>query len=92
MTQPQVVALIRGCGDADGCHSKGVTEGSESFAYTGTKPLDELPPPPEILRCVLMVEDTECWEVEVTLGRGGGVTATRSTPPDVWTYIWRRIL
>jgi hypothetical protein len=92
MTQSQVVELIWGCRDVDGCYSNGVTKGGESFADMGTKPLGELPPPQDIFRCVLKVEDTEGWEVEVTLGPGGVVTSKCSTAPDLWTYLRRRLL
>jgi hypothetical protein len=91
MTQWEVVALIWGCRDVDGCYFKGVTKGGESFADFGIKSLDELPPPQDVRRCVLRVEDTEGWEVEVTLGPGGVVTCKRSTAPDYWTYLRRRL-
>lgn len=92
MTKAEVVELICGCQDVDGCYSNGITMGGQSFADIGTKPLSDLPPQQDIFHCVLKVEDTEGWEVEVTLGPGGIVTSKRSTAPDLLTYLRRRLL
>jgi hypothetical protein len=91
MSQQQAVALLLGCPDVDVCYSRGTTKGGKGFAQFGIRTLIELPPP-DVLRCVVTVEDSEGWQVEVTLGPGGVVTCKRSTAPDLWTHLRRRWL
>lgn len=89
MTQQQAVELLWGCPDVDVAFSNGTTKGGVSFAHLGNMVVEEMPPPQDIRRCVLKVEDTDGWEVEVTLGPGGVVTGKRYTAPDLWAYLHR---
>jgi hypothetical protein len=91
MTQQQAVALYLGCENGDYCFSNGITKDGSSFGHIGSKPLSQLPPPQEILCCVLLMGDTDGFEVKVTIGPGGVVTRKRFTAPDIWTHLHRRL-
>jgi hypothetical protein len=89
MSQEEAVAVLRTYGPykIDGVYSEGTTKQGHSWTrmHVCRDLYGDLPPPQEVVRCILTVCSEDGREVEVVLGPGGIVAAKRLSP-GVWQY------
>jgi len=89
MSQEEAVAVLRTYAPykIDGAYSEGTTKQGHSWTRINVchDLYAELPPPQEVVRCILTVYGEDGREVEVVLGHGG-IVADKRLSPGAWQY------
>jgi hypothetical protein len=87
MSQEEAVAVLRARYQIDGAYSEGLTKQGHAWSrlHIGGDLYEELPPPKDVVLCVLTIMDDYDRVIKVALGEGG-IVADKQLSPGVLQY------